>query len=172
MFFAAVETDIGDVLNLLRPDNTIGGNGLLAFISGFELLCQKSDDTALIQWFGKLEAQLNGSICELARPLIHAYYSGNWNYQQQQYEVFRLREQIPLTDEQFRRTIDLVAEKWTDIRLLLDLVNELNNSLRQAQLESAWWYTPGYTDTDLEALAQTLELAIERGARKVRIRIT
>ncbi len=138
MFYAIIETDIGDILNVLRSDGRIGGKGILSFLTGLSGYCSENDVKADMQrWFSNLEAHATEPVCQLTQPLLQSFY-----------------------------------QKWVDVELLLSGVVELTRALAEAKLEATWWYEPEATETDFQALSQTLSLAVERKANKARIKFT
>jgi hypothetical protein len=112
-------------------------------------------------------------ICRLTRLLDRSLYSGDWDYGEDEYELYLRRyPEGPPAEDEFRNTVQQVREKWVDVRLLLADVDELVKVLVKTGLEATWWYEPGLTEVDFRALTQTLSLAAERGAERIRINIT
>jgi len=172
MFYAAIETDTGEFLNVIRPDGRIGGKAVLSFLLGLSGYCSKSGDLEL-GWFATLEARSSEPICQLLHPLLHSFYSGDWNYKEDEYEFFRRRApEMSLTEDEFREIMHQIIEKWTDLGLILSNVGELMKLVKEDELEASSWYVPRDTVTDFDALFQTLKMASERKAHRVRIRFT
>ncbi len=168
-YVASVETDVGDRFQLLHPMGELGGKPLEAFLTPLYAYCSGTEMQDMQGWISRLEAHSEEPICQLAKPLLRCYYAG---YDE---DAFSWLQQIPqksFTEEQLRRTIQELTDKWVDAKQLLASVEELTRLLTEANLEATWWYDPEWTIADLHALSQTLRLAIERKAEKVRIRFT
>lgn len=174
MFYAVVESDIGDILNVLQSKGRIGGKGVLSFLTGLSWYCSESDVEADMQrWFSKLEAYTKEPLCHLTQPLLQSFYSGDWDYNEDEYKFFLHRTRdTTVTEEKFKETVQQVRQKWVDAEPLFAGVNELTGALAEAELEATWWYEPGGTDADFQALSQTLSLAIQRRAQRVRIKFS
>jgi hypothetical protein len=187
MFWAHLETDVGEQLRVLRPDGTIGGKAILSFIVGIENYCMMitasvntsqeeshPDMQMMLQWFAKLELHTHQPICSLTQLLQQAYYSGDWSYNENEYNWF-LHQQPEfgkaLSEEKFKETIRQVNQKWVDAGMLFANINKLIRALLEADLQNTWWYASKHSETDFQALAYTLSLAIQRGAEQVRIKI-
>ncbi len=174
-FVASVETDVGDYLRVLHPDGQLGGKPLLSLLTALSDFCSASSDTArdLRTWFVHLEAHLQGSICTVIAPLLHAHYDGEWDYRADEYALFQQRSpQMPLTEAEFRQILDQIAVRWGELEQVRSAVTTLLQVLTDVQPEATWWYDPDWTLRDLQALSQTLSLAGERQARQVRIQFT
>ena len=102
------------------------------------------------------------------------FYSGGWNYNENEYNWF-LHQQPEfgkaLSEEKFKETIRQVNQKWVDAGMLFANINKLIRALLEADLQNTWWYASKHSETDFQALAYTLSLAIQRGAEQVRIKI-
>lgn len=173
MFYAAIETDIGEVLNVLYDEGGIGGKSILSFLTGLSLYCPKSDNLEVVEWFSRLEVHPPDSLCQLTQLLRQSFYSGDWSYSENEYEFFVHRSPYgSVTEDNFKETIRQIKQKWVDAEGLLTNINELVELLVESNLEATWWYEPKATETDFQALSQTLSLAIKRRAQKVRIKFT
>ena len=172
-FIADIETNIGEYLRVLRTDGLLGGKAALSFITaGWVIDCPESE-ADVKEWFSKLEAYAKEPIYQLFDILMQASYSGEWDYNEDEYEFFLHRHpEDPMTEERFKKTLQDIEGKWVDVKALLACVDELLRLLTEAKLEETWWYVPGETELDLQALSQTLSLATNRRARRVRIRFT
>jgi hypothetical protein len=167
-FVAFVETDNSDPLRVRHSDGRLGGNALVTFLVPLSAYCSGIKVPSEVQqWFSKFEVEAKGEICILAE----AFYGGKWDYNEDEYEKF-LREspELPLTQEEFKKTIREVMQKWADIQRLLTSVNKLISMFERANLDASPWYDPKWTMNDFQALAQTLSLAVERGAKRARIK--
>jgi hypothetical protein len=170
---ASIETDVGDNLRLLHPEGHLGGKALLSLLTALGNFCPTTDDRELRAWFARLEAHTKISICALAESLMGAWYAGDWDYREDEYFIFQHRSpHTSLTEEEFKRTLQHIAERWGDLELLRTTTNLLLHILTIAQLEETWWYHPDWTLRDLRALAHALSLAAERQAARVRIQFT
>ena len=174
MFRATVETDIGDRLRLLRPDGRTGGHAVLSLIMGIATYCSNgSSQDELMSWFSELEEKAQEPICEFTQVLLTSFYSGEWDYKEDEYEWFHHRSPDDhLTEEEFRQTIQEVLQKWVDARRLLKTISDLLTLLEAQEPEAQWWYEPRATEADLRTLSETLLLAIKRQARQVRIQFS
>jgi len=169
-FVAFVETDAGDPLRVRHSDGRLGGNALVTFLVPSSTYCSGAKVPSEVQqWFSKFEVETKGAICLLAE----AFYSGNWDYGEDEYEEFlRDSPELLLTQEEFKKTIRQVMQKWVDIEHLLASVNKLINIFESANFEASPWYDPKWTLNDFQALSRTLSLAVERGAKRARIKFT
>ncbi len=169
---AFIETDRGDRLKLFHPEGSAGGNALLAFLPALDSYCSRTGDTVLQEWFSSLEGNAESLMCETIQELLQCYYSGEMNYEEDAYRWFL--EQIPaaFTEEQIQKDIVELMQKWVVAKTLLDGVDKIILLLKKAKLEETWWYDPLWTLADFESLSQTLLLAIQRKAERVRIKFT
>ncbi len=177
MFHAAVETDVGDRLQLILPDGRIGGKGILSFITAVSAYCAGTNEEdlriELSNWFTRLEEYSKESICHRTQILMQSFYSGEWDYGEDEYQLFIRRFPLDrISEEQFQNTIQQIKQKWVEVRGLLAEVNDLSLALRQARIENTWWYEAGETEIDFDALSQTLSFAVERKAERVRIKFS
>ncbi|MEO5887496.1 MAG: hypothetical protein ABIQ77_07525 [Anaerolineales bacterium] len=171
---AIIETDFGDRYTLIRPDGWFGGKALLAFLSILDSQCNlgHATDNSVAQWIVKFNEQSGYDFCETAGKLLHTYYGGDWDYEDDQYHIFRLREPgFEITEADFKKTIKEIREKWTNIADLIEDLQVLIGEFKKGYLEETDWYVEGDTIGDFEGLLQTLILAKERSAKRVRIRI-
>ena len=172
-FVASIETDIGDNLRLLHADGRLGGKALLSLLTALGNRCPETDDHELQAWFERLESFASLSICTLTAPLMGAWYAGEWDYRDDDYDIFRRRSpQMPLSEELFKQTLQHIAARWGEIEQLRAATEVLLQALDGAHLEATWWYDPDWTRRDLGALMQTLTLAAERYASQARIKFT
>ncbi len=127
----------------------------------------------MLQWLSQLEARANEPVCQLSLLLDHAYYVGEWLSTDDVYEwlLHGLREGT-LNADKLENNYRQIIQKWVELGSLSASVNELVKLLSEANLEAAYWYEPGETEADFNALARTLALAAERRARSVRIKFT
>lgn len=171
MFFAAVETNAGETLKLLLSDGRMGGEALLSFLIGLRSYCSgnRSED---LKWFSQLENQSNKTLCTLSTLLLQSFYSGDWDYEDDEYLFFQKRSpDLPKSEQEFRSELHDVQQKWVDIRQLTDDLEELIKRLtiRQLEIDEAW-YDPIRTLRELETLHQTLRDFVHRTGDKVRIK--
>src|SRR5436190_17828788 len=95
--------------------------------------------------------------------LMQSFYSGEWDFGEDEYQLFIRRFPLDrISEEQFQSTVQQVRQKWVEVSGLLAEVKDLSLVLAQARLENTWWYEAGQTETDLDALSQTLSLAAGR----------
>ena len=171
---AIVETEIGDRYTVIRPDGWFGGKALFAFLSILDSQCNyhyASDDT-VSHWIMKFNEQSGYDCCETLRKLLNAYYGGDWDYEDDQYNLFRLREpSFEMTEADFKKTIREIREKWTNLVELIEDVQVLIGEFKKGYVAKTDWYVEEDTIGDFEGLLQTLILAKERKAEQVRIRI-
>lgn len=100
------------------------------------------------------------------------YYSGNWDYQEDEYDFFVHRSPgLEMSELEFQRTVTEVREMWVEIHVLINDVRVLVSEFRKGYLKETDWYVEEDTIGDFEGLLNTLILAKERNAKEVRIRI-
>lgn len=177
MFYADVETDIGERLSVRRSDGHFGGNATLSMILGINQYCSDTDTTNnsvdMQNWFLALENRAGVSICELSKTLMHSFYSGEWEYKEDEYLLYQKRTRdMQLTEERFVATVRHVRNLWVDANTLTTNLNQLISLLIESNSEPTWWYEPRQSETDLIALSQTLATVLARGAKQVRIKFT
>jgi len=173
MFDAAIETEVGDRLNLLRTDGHIGGKAILSFITGLSAYCLKErEQTDVEHWFSNLQTYTNQPICELSHLLRNCFYHGELDSEEDAYRWILERVPEILSEERLEKDILELMEKWVNAKPLLSSVNEITRLLNKAKPEPTWWYEPLWTVADFESLSQTLLLAIQRKAERVRIKFT
>jgi len=171
---AIVETDFWDAFKLIRPDGMIGGKALLSFLTISDSKCTQeySADNTIVSWIMRFSEKSGYDFCETLAKLNNAYYTGGWDYEEDQYNVFLLRYPgFEITETDFMRTIREIREKWTNIDELIEDIQVLIGEFKKGYLEQTDWYVEPDTIGDFEGLLQTLVLARERQAKKVRIRI-
>lgn len=171
---AIIETDFWDAFKLIRPDRMIGGKALLSFLTIVDSKCNHgySGDDAVTSWIMRFGEESGFDFCRIITKLINAYYTGDWDYHDDQYNVFLLRHPgFEITETDFKRTLREIREKWTNIEELIEDLQILIGEFKKSYLEQTDWYVEQDTIGDFEGLLQTLILAKERQAKKVRIRI-
>jgi len=171
---AILETDFWDTFKLIRPDGMIGGKALLSFLMIVDSECNYGydADNTVVSWITNFNEQSAHDFCETFAKLINAYYTGNWDYEDDQYNIFLLRSpSSEITETDFKKTIREIREKWTNIDELIKATQILIGEFRKNYLEQTDWYVEQDMIGDFEGLLQTLMLAKERKAKTVRIRI-
>ncbi|HLU09563.1 MAG TPA: hypothetical protein VK003_07840 [Oceanobacillus sp.] len=76
----------------------------------------------------------------------------------------------PIAEQEFKKTIQELREKWVSASELLSSVNTISEILGKMDLERSLWFEPIETLVDFEALSNTLLLHIKRYADMVRIK--
>lgn len=167
MFRGYIETDDCECLSI-RDEKHHTGKALLVILSVVEGYC---DDFASDDTFAALAAKLNdASLCTKVAPLRQAYYSGDWEYAEDEYEFFKKRyPNLTIAEYQFKKAVQQIKAKWTDIKAVIDSVDILE-SLFDNIVPDSDWYNPIDITDDLKALKQTLQLLQSRGAEKIRIK--
>jgi hypothetical protein len=168
-----VESDVGDVLRVLLDDGISTGKHILNFLDGLATYCiQKKDEEDVQEWFFKLQTKTKIPICQLDETLTQSFCIGEFNYQEDEYDLYLHRSPaMDLTEDQFKKTVQQATEAFTDIESLLRVTNEFIRLLTETELKSTWWYVPEATENDFHALAQTLSFVAKRGAKEARIKI-
>lgn len=163
-----LEIDTGDVLQILRPDGSFGGKAIYVLSSMYsnykDLFKSGSWEFG---WFGKLD-QLTKRDPGLINRIM---YAGNWNYTEEDYDRFRAYEvhHPRISKADFAKTIRKVANLWTPIDEVIEVVSELVGILPQMGSET-YWFSPHDTMHDFCGLLNALVLAKARCGRTVRIR--
>src|SRR5687768_17684095 len=90
MWMAFVETDLGEVIRVIRPDGLTGGKALLSFLTITVLGCRKGNPTEedIVSWIDDFNENSEINFCTSLERLNHAYYPGNWDYQEDEYDFF------------------------------------------------------------------------------------
>lgn len=68
----------------------------------------------------------------------------------------------PIAEQEFKKTIQELREKWVSASELLSSVNTISEILGKMDLERSLWFEPIETLVDFEALSNTLLLHIKR----------
>ena len=174
MWTAFVETNFGEVIRVICPDGSTGGKALLNFLTITESGCRKdiSTDEDVVAWINDFNENSGADFCDTVEKLIHVYYPGNWDYQDDEYDFFLHRSPgLGMSEIDFRRAIAEIREKWTDIQELIKDVKVLVDEFRKGYLKETDWFVAQDTVSDFEGLWNALILAKGRDAEQVRIRI-
>lgn len=171
MFFAAVESDSGEMLNVQHPGGIIGGNLILSFWLGLQDYCA-GEDLESIKWIKELDSRSDEPLCSLFQPLRASLCDGNWDYEEDEYDVYLRRTPEPkLSAQEFLKTVTEHKDTWVDIHALTRCVNKLIELLQIEPMDNPWQDIKSLL-ADFEALRHTLTLLAKRNAREVRIKIT
>jgi hypothetical protein len=163
-----LEVDTGDVLQILRPDGGFGGKAIYVLSSIYSNYKDLFKSGAWeLGWFTKLD-QLTQKDPGLINRIM---YAGNWNYAAEDYERFRAYEgsSPSLSKADFIKTVWEVANLWTPIDEVIEVVSELVGVLPQMGAET-YWFSPHDTMQDFCGLLNALVLAKTRCGRNVRLR--
>ncbi len=170
MFVASIEASNGDRLVVLSKDNQILGEMLVNFLLVLSNYCKGNHE---YQWIQPLETDFEGDLCEAIQPLINTFYSGYWDYDLDEYELFRKRlgTDVPeITEDEFKYTIRRIRSMWADINVVHTITRQLIRSLQKSRITPVTaLYEPPHTENEFEALARTLELLMERDVKQVRL---
>jgi hypothetical protein len=174
MFFAMVEADTGELLNLRYPEGGIGGNPLLSFWGEVHNYCSGLGMTEFNgKWWQRLEDATQKPLCEACVPLLNSFCDGNWEYKIDEYDRYVQRTQEPRMSEcEFIENVRFTENAWVDAGELLVCTNSLTENVKASVTEAEYepYHLPSLIK-DLEALSDTVALLIERDASEVRIKI-
>jgi len=164
-----VEVDNGERLRIIRNDGLLAGNTLIYFeniYSGYNEYYSKDSQEYI--WFKKFE---NFSKFDL-RVLWNIFYSGNWDYQEHEYEYFKHREKNEFieSEEDFIEAIKTYDKLWKPINDLVEVVSEILRILPKMDGET-YWFSLEETVIEFQALRDTLILARSRGGEEIRIKV-
>jgi len=180
VWFASVETNFGEKLNLLRSDGFVGGKALLAFLTPLDNYCAtdkaEPEDEPLrnwFDWFSRLDSQADPSLAETTKAFRQVYYVGERNFLESDYELYRSRTRdLPLSAAEFISTIEALEATWTDAKSVLQSIESLLHLLMTSNPEPVdGLYNPSDTLPDLQGLRDVLDIFVKRNAEKVRIQI-
>lgn len=171
---ATIETEYGERLLVWRANGFPGGQGVESFLNVLINYCfEDEDDIRSLEvddWFAKLEAVSEQSICELTKPLRTGFYYDSWEYTEDEYERFLAQARdMPLSEAEFKHMVQHVASTWVPADKMLNTVATLLDLLTVTGLEATWWYDPQGTLDDFRSLKEAVEIA--NRAAKCRIRI-
>ncbi|MCI0711834.1 MAG: hypothetical protein L0154_16885 [Chloroflexi bacterium] len=176
MFTGQVEADTGDILRIQHENGRLGGNLVYSFLSGVEDYCLAKPNTSIVAdhtWFEALEQKLGPYLCEDIRKLFGTVYSGEWNYQTDQYKIYQLlNPRSVLTEHDFIKTVEHVRNMWTDIEWVIDTVERIIDLLRNNEVKESIWFVGEESIHDFQALHSALSLLEDRYAERVRINIS
>lgn len=165
-----LEVDTGDVLQILRPDGGFGGKAIYVLASIYSNYKDLFKSGAWeFGWFRKLDQLTQKDPGVINRIL----YAGNWNYAEEDYDRFRAYEASyqSLSKADFLKTVRKVANLWTPIDEVIEVVSELVGVLPKMGAET-YWFSPHDTMQDFCGLLNALVLAKARCGRNVRLRCT
>ncbi len=169
-----VESNLGEVFCAQDQFGNLAGEALVDFYNPLDLYCHQQSNELEKAWFDKLNNEMNGKLCQYIEPFLKSVYAGDWNYEEEEFAIFKLRDPSlaeKIGEEGFRHTVRQIKNKWTEIREITMGIEELIRSLEHIQAESTYWYEPSVTVGEFKALISTLEIHSERGADIVRIKI-
>ena len=170
MYRAFVEADTGECLRVIRDGGGTGGKAVLAFLIPLSVYCLGTKDDELRAWFSHLDSVTDKSLCDLCHPLERAYYTGEWNYTEDEYQFFLRRSPgLQMPEENFKKAVRQVSEKWTDIEAVIRSIEALL-PLLAGVTEETYWYKPEDTIPGFQDLLTTLTLLSQRDARRIRIK--
>jgi hypothetical protein len=171
---AFVETDLGEIFRVIRPDGSTGGKALLSFLTIVGSGCSKRHlaEEDVIAWINAFNENSEFIFCDVLEKLSNVYFSGYWDYQADEYVFFLHRSPgSEMSEADFKRAVEEVRKMWTGIQELISDTKVLVNEFRKSYLRETDWYVEDDTLGDFEGLLNALILAKERDAKEVRIRI-
>lgn len=168
MFIASVEARDGDRLIVLSREKLVVGEMLINFLLSMNAYCKGDLES---RWLRALEPYFEKQLCDTIHPLLRAHYSGYWEYEEDEYEFFIKRMgEVPISEEEFKRTIQEVRSMWTDVYIVRDILTELLAALEKAHLDPVGsFYEPPQTEDEIRGLLETVELLIGRNVEEIRI---
>lgn len=168
MFFTAtVEGRNGDALIVQSEDNEAVGEMLANLFIELSNYCNGKNS----QWVAVLEPFLDKDLCEIVKPLLDAFYSGNWDYSEDEYQFFMKRiGDLPITEEEFKESVRDIRAMWEAVNTLHDVAARLLEAFQKAKPDPVVpLYESPHTENELRALLKTLQLLIDRGVKEARI---
>lgn len=174
---ATVESSYGERLLLWHTDGIPGGGQIDSFLNVLVNYCFEDKNDIRSQevdhWFSKIEAITKQSICELTKPLRTGFYYGSWEYTEKEYDRFLSHARdMPLSEDDFKQTLQHVAKTWVDAEEMLNMVNTLIDLFEKAELEATWWCFSNETLADFLALKEAVEIVNRGPTCKLRIQFT
>lgn len=163
-----LEVSSGDYFKIFCPDGSVAGKALVSLIelsSNCEHLYTK--DAPETQWFNRLKDLSQVDL----NTLSNALYSGNWDFEENEYDRFlNCAQDNPFRDEEeFKKGIEILQNKWTPIKVLIETVEKLLRVLPDMG-EATHWFSPHDTILEFQGLLETLLLAKQRKGQEVRIK--
>ena len=164
--YTYLEVDYGNTISVTDERGAKLGKGLDAFLTVYSTIEYLGKESPELRWFERLENASGGDI----RVLTRIIYSGDWNYTTKDYDKFSKDYvgYLPLSEEDFIRTIKKIEETWESIDVVNAAVNELLDLLEPIEGETHW-FSPVDTTRSFKVLRDALQLAPSRGAKKVRL---
>lgn len=173
-FTATVEASNGDMLSVLDANNQLCGDFLASLFLSLRNYCSVPDE--FNQWLSQLDNNLEISLCDLVEPLINSFYSGNWDYNPNEYDVYVRQEgniPIPITEKQFKDTIEKINSLWKDVEIINSVVTNLIVAFQQLDSNAKNIpYEPEKYLEELISLSKILNIFLSRGIKKIRLKFT
>jgi len=172
-WIAFIETSNGEVLRIIRPDGLTGGKALLSFLTAAGTVCDKINlDEDIVDWVSNFNENSKYDFCDTLEKLNNVYFSGNWDFKDNEYIFFLQRSPgLEISEDGFKRTIEKISKMWANIQELITDITVLVDEFRKGYLKDTDWYVEQDTLGDFEGLLNTLILLKMRNAENVRIRI-
>jgi hypothetical protein len=171
MFFGVVQTDTGETLNIMHPEGQMGGNPIFTFWTELRSYCD-GNETEHSAWFKRAEALLAQELCLFCQPLITSLCDGNWNYTEDDYDLYGMRAGASkMSAEEFLKRVSDTHNAWVDIHSLINCVEQLTSLLKSISENENQWRDSSEILKDFEALHETLLLLAKRKTSQVRIGI-
>ncbi len=161
-----LEVDSGERLSINNHEGLNVGKALIAFLNLLSIYEDVLDDATEQSWFRRFETQSRFDL----KILGNAVYSGNWEFQENEYERFlACTDDNPFKNEkEFREGMQSLDNKWTSIELAIEVTNEMIRVFKNMNNEEHWFTSTDVGDS-FQGLLETLLLAKQRNGREIRI---
>jgi hypothetical protein len=157
-------------IEVVLENGRTAGKAISCFLSTLSCYLDPkiSNENEVTEWFSGVEESISNINC-----LADSLYHGDWNYNPDDYERFLIETSLTtISKEKFISSVHQVDEKWKDIRETVETVDELISLLQcnPGKFTNTWFFDQDYSLREFKALARGLQLGINQGAHKVRLR--
>lgn len=168
-----VETIDCERLKVLRTNGFHTGKPFDSFMTIAGTYCTRpnASEPEVIEWFSVFEDDA-GNLCQSLQVLDKAYFGGDWDYGEDEYEFWcRRNPNMAMGEGAFRVAIQQVAKKWTPIAEIQRSVDSLLEILQRAKPRETFFFHPAETVKDIEAVANTISILAPRCPVDCKVRI-
>ena len=154
-YYAYIEILDGDEIVVRTKSDRFVKDLILEFMLAYQSYIENYGSIEVNEWFEALEKKATGDV----REIVAAFYAGDWQYSLTDYKIFLedLGENVSLTEQEFKKTINNLAQKWIYFLTYKNCLIELLRVLPEMEYISTFWFDPEKTLVGLKGILHTLE---------------